>query len=151
MKELFRSLSESVSEDCFDDIIGIVEELLNEDELQDTKAERRNAQKTSKILKSLIKKNANELGKAQYKNMIAGGDAQSLVSTARWSRKEKGNQDEGTKNLCSNANQAVKKAIKTAKKVQDLQSKDTNLSWEKMKQDERARKAQEKVNQLTEK
>ena len=30
MEELFKSLSESVSEECFDDILGIVEELLNE-------------------------------------------------------------------------------------------------------------------------
>lgn len=31
MEELFRSLSESVSESCFDDIMGIVEELLLEE------------------------------------------------------------------------------------------------------------------------
>ena len=30
MEELFKSLSESVSEECFDDIIGIVEEIINE-------------------------------------------------------------------------------------------------------------------------
>ena len=30
MEELFRSLSESVSEECFEDIMGIIEELLNE-------------------------------------------------------------------------------------------------------------------------
>lgn len=30
MEELFKSLSESVSEECYNDIMGIVEELLNE-------------------------------------------------------------------------------------------------------------------------
>lgn len=139
----------NVSEECFDSIMDIVEEILNEDELHDTKAIRRNAQRNSKILKKEIKANNKELEKAQYNNRIAGGDAQSLVATARWSRKERGNQDEGTKNLCSNANQAVKKAIKTSQKVQDLHSKDTNLSLEKMNQDYRARKAQEKVNQIS--
>jgi hypothetical protein len=138
----------NVSEECFNDIMGIVEEILSEDELHDTKAIRRNAQRNSKILNKEIKANSKELGKAQYDNMIAGGDAQSLVATARWSRKAKGNQDEGTKNLCSNANQAVKKAIKTGQKVQKLNNKDTDLAFKKMNQDYRARKAQEKVNQI---
>lgn len=147
--DIFESLENlAVSEECFDDILDIVKSVLNEDELQDTKATRRNAQKNSKILKKEMKANDKELGKAQYNNMIAGGDAQSLVATARWSRKEKGNQDEGTKNLCSNANQAVKKAIKTSQKVQDLRNKGTDLALKKMNQDDRARKAQEKVNQI---
>ena len=147
--DIFESLENlPVSEECFDDIINMVKNVLNEDELQDTKSIRRNAQKNSKILNKEIKANNKELGKAQYDNMIAGGDAQSLVATARWSRKEKGNQDEGTKNLCSNANQAVKKAIKTSQKVQDLRNKDTDLALKKMNQDDRARKAQKKVNQI---
>ena len=127
--DIFEQLENlNVSEECFDDILDIVEELLNEDELHDTKAIRRKAEKNSKILNKEIKANSKELGKAQYDNMIAGGDAQSLVATARWSRKEKGNQDEGTKNLCSNANQAVKKAIKTSQKAQALHNKDTDLT-----------------------
>ena len=147
--DIFESLENlNVSEECFDDIINMVKNILNEDELHDTKAIRRNAQKNSKILKKEMKANDKELGRAQHNNMIAGGDAQSLVATARWSRKEKGNQDEGTKNLCSNANQAVKKAIKTSQKVQDLRNKDTDLALKKMSQDDRARKAQEKVNQI---
>lgn len=147
--DIFEQLENlNVSEECFDDIMDIVEDLLNEDELHDTKAIRRKAEKNSKILNKEIKANNKELGKAQYDNMIAGGDAQSLVATARWSRKEKGNQDEGTKNLCSNANQAVKKAIKTSQKVQDLHNKDTDLTLKKMNQDDKARKAREKVNQL---
>lgn len=150
--DIFEGLENlNVSEECFDDIISMIEELLSEDELHDTKAERRNAQKNSKILNKEIKANNKELAKAQYDNMIAGGDAQSLVATARWSRKEKGNQDEGTKNLCSNANQAVKKAIKTSQKVQDLHKKDNDLTLKKFNQDDRARRAQEKVNQLVEK
>ena len=149
MEELFKSLSESVSEECFNEILDMIEGLIEEAELQDTKAIRRNAQKNSKILKKQIKANNKELGKAQYDNLIAGGDAQSLVATARWSRRDRGNQDEGTKNLCRNANQAVKKAIGTGKKVQELRNKDTVLNIQKMNQDDRARKAQEKVNQLS--
>ena len=77
MEELFKSLSESVSEECFNDIMGIVEEVINEwdpDMLPHVaRGMRKQVDKKGKVLGkelSALKKREREV--AQYSEKAAG-------------------------------------------------------------------------------
>lgn len=128
----------------FEGAIELLEALL-----QDTKAIRRNkelnAKRAEKKAKEL-KKQRNELDR---KEQIAFGDAATLKNLADYHTDTNGREAEETKNVRSNAADAIKKHRNVLKELKKVANDYSNATLDAIHNKYQARRAQDKVNMLT--
>ena len=73
MEDILKSLSESVSEECFEDILSIIEEIINGgDESNPVKKERRNNK--TKVYRRMDNPEKNKINVKKYYNRVIHND-----------------------------------------------------------------------------
>lgn len=134
----------NVSEECFEDIMSIVEDLL-----QDTKAVRRNAELNVKRGTKTAKELKKQRNIADRKEQIAWGDAVTLKDLADYQTDKTGKNSEEAQNVRGHAADAIKTHRKAAKELKNIANAYTKAKIDVRNNKFKAERAQNKVNALT--
>lgn len=134
----------NVSEECFEDIITIVEDILH-----DTKSVRRNAELNVKRGTKAAKELKGQRNAADKKEQIAWGDAVTLKDLADYQTDKSGKNSEEAQNVRGHAADAIRTHRQAAKELKNAANAYTNARADVRKNQFKADAAQRKVNMLT--